>query len=375
MSATNQGLVVANLVKHFGATEALRGVSLDIAPGEVVALTGPSGAGKTTLCRSIAGLEIPTAGEISNAGCNWTALPAAARRVAFLFESYALYPHLTVFENVASPLRVPDRFSAMDAPALNAKVMAQLAMVAIADYAARLPAALSGGQKQRVGLARALVQDDAAVTLLDEPISHLDAKLRHRLRGEIKDALAARSAPALWVTPDNLEAMAVGDRMAVMINGQIVQCDTPEQIWRNPASLAVARLIGDPPINLLSGQFTSQVAGGQVTLSNGMALALPPAAVPQISRLLAGQTSNDIVIGVKPRDVTLTPSMPMGEIFACEPFGKHSLVSVQIGKDLVRVKTRTAIDFKPGDRVGITIDGPVNLFNPANGCALSAEIT
>ncbi len=369
----HDGLTLTGISKAYGEIQALSDVNLDVAPGEVVAVTGPSGAGKSTLCKCIAGLERPDGGGISLGGREIAGDPPGKRGIAFLFESYALYPHKTVFENAASPLRVPGRSSSLSGAELADRIGRELDKLAIGHLADRLPSELSGGQKQRAALARALVQDSAAITMLDEPISHLDAKLRHRLRGEIKRELMARDAPAIWVTPDGLEALSVGDRVAVLIGGKIAQFGTPREIWENPDSVDVARLIGDPPMNLLSARLREN--DGQVTaeLDDGMRLLLPPESVERLVAAAGKESLPDgaVTIGVKPRDIRIIRlediDVMTSEVVSLEPFGKHSLVTLSLGQSVVRAKTRDDMGVKAGERVGLSFAGSITFFEAKTG--------
>jgi ABC-type sugar transport system ATPase subunit len=238
------------LSKDYGATRAVDSVTLSIRPGEIVAVTGPSGAGKSTLGRLVSGLEVPSRGRVLMGGHDITERPARTRRVAHMFESFALYPTRTVAQNVASPLEAPGhqgRISPAERGPRIAEVLALTEMEALRD---RLPAQLSGGQKQRVALCRALVQDPT-LYVLDEPIGHLDARLRHHLRGEIRRRQRNLAQGTLWLTPDGIEAMAVADRLIVLMGGCVQQIGAPEEVYARPANVAVARLIGDPAMNVV----------------------------------------------------------------------------------------------------------------------------
>jgi ABC-type sugar transport system ATPase subunit len=365
-------LTLASVAKSFGETRALAGMDLTVEPGEVLAVTGPSGAGKTTLCRLIAGLELPDRGTLALGGADLGRVPARARRVSYLFESYALFPHLSVFENVASPLRVPGRRS-LPGGELSERVQTVLAMLAIDHLGARLPSELSGGQKQRVGLARALVQDDASATLLDEPISHLDAKLRHRLRGEIKRSLAKRDAPAIWATPDGLEALSVGDRVAVLIDGVLEQLGTPQEVWDRPASVRVARLIGDPPVSLVGGTLVRGEGRPFLATPAGQRLPLQPAVAAQVAEA-AGREA--VTLGIKPRALRFQPAeagAATTEVYAVEPFGKHTIVSARLGGELLRAKVVGPCGLSVGQPVDLQLDPEgLLLFDGRTGAALQA---
>jgi len=365
------GLRIAAVAKRFGTAQALAGVSLEVAPGEVVALTGPSGAGKTTLCRIVAGLEQPDAGSCAIEGRDVLALPPGRRRVAYMFESYALYPHLTVAANVASPLRAPNGGN-RPAAEIEAAVAAALELVGIGELHARLPAALSGGQKQRVALARTLVQD-LALTMLDEPISHLDAKLRHRLRGEIRRRLSQRNSPTIWSTPDGLEALAVGDRVAVIDSGRIEQVATPETLWHRPASIRVARLLGDPPMNLIPGMLVAQHDGLAVRRPDGAQLPLP-AALVAAARGMGGDGA--CVLGIRPEALRIgfagAPHALPVEIYSNETFGKHAIVTTRLGDLLVKVKTRASVPARIGETATLLLPAAgMSLFDGATGKAVS----
>jgi multiple sugar transport system ATP-binding protein len=362
------GLLARNICKTFQA-EVLTNVSVDVAPGELLAVTGPSGAGKTTLCRILAGLEHAELGSIWLGGTDITRLSAGRRRVAFMFESYALYPHLRVRENALSPLLALGNAAHADD---NRRVNEMLELLEISHLADRLPGALSGGQKQRVGLARTLVQTPS-LFLLDEPISHLDAKLRHKLRGEIRRRLSAQAAPVIWTTPDGMEALSVGDRVAVIADGKIEQIGTPEQVWLNPASVQVARLLGDPPINLLPGKLQSD--GDTIYFHcPRFRLALPP----RIARVAASLKDAGAFLGARPDAIALTavdaPGAVPAEIYSCEPFGKHTIITVDLGELLLKLKASAQDALRVGDKIGQMVGltfspGGLMLFDATTGRA------
>src|SRR5688572_14276680 len=253
--------------KTFGAHAALRGVDLDVAPGECLVLLGPSGCGKTTLLRLLAGLETADEGRIVIGEREVGHLPPAERDVAMVFQNYALYPHLTVFENIAFPLRARRAPDADVAPRVR-EAAGRLGLEALMD---RKPAQLSGGQQQRVALARAIVRSPA-VYLMDEPLSNLDAQLRMLTRTELKKLQQELGTTTLYVTHDQGEAMTMGSRVAVLRAGVVEQVAPPLELYRQPKSRFVASFVGSPAINLWPAEIG---ADGEVRAA-GMAIALPP---------------------------------------------------------------------------------------------------
>ena len=241
---------ISGLQKHFDAVRAVDGVDLDIAEGEFLVILGPSGCGKTTLMRMIAGLEKPTAGHISIGGSDVTDLPPRKRGVSMVFQSYALYPHMNVFNNIAFPLRAQRREKKLNKSGIRGKVVNTAQLLEIDMLLDRRPRQLSGGQRQRVAIARAMVTQPALL-LLDEPLSNLDAKLRANARDELKDFQRSSNITAVFVTHDQIEAMGLGDRIVVMAEGKIQQIGTPQNIYDDPANEFVATFLGSPSMNIL----------------------------------------------------------------------------------------------------------------------------
>jgi ABC-type sugar transport system ATPase subunit len=315
--------------KRFGAHTALRNINLDVHAGECLVLLGPSGCGKTTLLRVLAGLERADAGRISIGDRVVDNLEPAARDVAMVFQNYALYPHFTVFENIAFPLRARGV-----APAdIDARVRAAAARVALDTMLDRRPAQLSGGQQQRVALARAIVRNPA-VYLMDEPLSNLDAQLRLQTRSELKRLHQELGTTMVYVTHDQAEAMTLAARIAIMQHGEIVQVGAPLDLYRRPVNTFVATFLGSPPINLLA----------------------PPGA--RIEARGAGAVSgnrNGAQIGIRPEDVqvsvTTAPGWDAARVLVFEPMGSESLVTVDRAGE--RIVARVTPDFRvePGQQV------------------------
>ncbi len=296
------GITITGIEKRFGATVVLRDISLTVEPGDFVALVGPSGCGKTTLMRIIAGIETADSGDISIGGRAVTRLPPAERDVAMVFQSYALYPHLTVRENIAVPLAMRRLSAVQRLPllggllpgtrarrrAIAAEVERAAAPLGLAPLLDRRPVELSGGQRQRVALARAIVRRPAAF-LMDEPLSNLDAALRVQTRREIVEIHRAAGVATLYVTHDQAEALTMADKVAVMMDGALLQISTPEAIYADPSSLRVATFIGSPRINMLAATADAEgrvdVAGLPVGLHAQAHSALTLALRPEALRL------------------------------------------------------------------------------------------
>lgn len=364
------GLNLDRVDKSFGGDKAIDGLSLDVGPGEVVAVTGPSGAGKSTTCRLIAGLEHSDSGTISLAGRDLTRLPPQQRDVSIMFESFALYPMMNVADNIAFALRAPTKADRQDEAKIARRIDETLALTEMSALRDRMPHELSGGQKQRVALCRALALEPA-VYLMDEPISHLDAKLRHKLRGALRRRLVASPAPTVWFTPDSMEALSVADRVAVLIAGRLQQFDTPEAIYSRPANTDVARLVGDPGMNLLRGTLARN-NGALLFQNESMSMALSD---EMCARLDGGMKGNDVVLGIRATDIEIAEPGANGaynaEVYSYEPFGKYAILTVKLGESVIKAKFFDAINAEVEDVLPIRLCARnVVLFNGATAKAI-----
>jgi multiple sugar transport system ATP-binding protein len=358
-------LALRGVRKEYGKTVALAGLDLEVADGEFFVLLGPSGAGKTTTLKCVAGLETPTAGRVEIGGRDVTEVEPNARRVAMAFENYALYPQETVYDNIAFPLRSKRYYQPPDvARALITQVAGTLG---IGHLLERMPRELSGGQRQRVALARVMVRP-ADVLLLDEPLSHLDAKLRATMRAELKSLGELQHTTSLYVTHDYLEALALGDRIAILREGELVQVGTREELWRTPVNTFVATAFGQPRLNLLRGVIAQEDEGALFTTEDGLVR------IPLGRRDIAPGTA--VELGLRPRDLLLgeAPGLAtlQGQVYVVEPLGRQREVTVQIGEQ--RVAVVTPHEDVPLDSL-VTISAPPDrllLFNAASGVRISA---
>ena len=334
MSRATYGVDVRGLHKGFGATPVLKGVDLAVPQGCVVALLGPSGCGKTTLLRTIAGLDRPDGGTISISGLSVSGagrhVPAEKRRVGMVFQDWALFPHLTVAGNVGFGLPRKERTSA--------RVGQTLAMVGLSGLVDRMPSTLSGGQQQRVALARALA-NRPAIILLDEPFSNLDASLRHHIRLEVQRLLSDLGVTSLFVTHQQEEAFVVGQEVAVMLDGVVVQQGSPATLYEAPATPEVARFVGDA--NFLAGVATGDKAE----------TAIGP--VP-----LATAAEGEVEVMIRPERVTIY-SGEEATVEHVEFYGHDSIYLVASDRGtVVRARVLAAPEFRAGDRVSLGFDGP-----------------
>jgi multiple sugar transport system ATP-binding protein len=355
-------IVIKNLRKDFGGFTAVQSSSFTVRDGEFFMLLGPSGCGKTTTLRMIAGLELPTSGEIWIDGEEVSQRPASQRDIAFVFQMFALYPHMNVRRNIAYPL-VSQGFS-------KAKVAAKVAEVArilgIEDILDRPVGGLSGGDRQRVALGRAIVRDPKAF-MMDEPLGALDAEFREHMAEELRALHDRMKATTVYVTHDQLEAMQMGDKIVVMNHGVIEQFGTPQEIYDRPASLFVAEFIGSPPMNFL--RFEGNLAPGQTLVKLGDHSIF----VPRQHEAAAGP----LVLGVRPEHVRLADSGPYrGEVLANEYLGTTRIVTLATPHGPLKARVAAS---DPVPRVGAPVGldfiaSTITLFDPASGRALKSDL-
>jgi ABC-type sugar transport system ATPase subunit len=357
---TSAFLSLRGLAKTFpGGTAAVRGVDLDVAEGEFIVLLGPSGCGKTTLLRMVAGLERPSAGRVELDGRDVTRLSPAARDVGFVFQSYALYPRMTVRANIAFPLANGGMAEADAARAAEEEAR----RLGLADLLDRFPGELSGGDRQRVALARALVRRPKAC-FMDEPLGTMDADRRQESLERIRAIAAETRVTTLYVTHDQEEAMSLADRIVVMDGGLVRQTGTPEEVYARPASLFVAGFLGSPGINVLRGHVALTPHGSAFVAEGGGA----PMALNQL------HAPGPALLGVRPEDMKLDPDgHVVGELSQAEFLGTHRLFHVRApaGRIVVRAAAAAAVP-SAGGTVRLSFDpARAALFDPASGARLA----
>ncbi len=340
-----------NIVKNFGAVEVLRGLSFQIEPETFTVLLGPSGCGKTTLLRLTAGLEIMTSGDVLIAGERVNDVHPRDRDIAMVFQNYALYPAMKVFDNIAFSLQVrklsPDE--------IRRRVGEAAATLNITDYLDRYPKELSGGQRQRVAMGRAMVRD-ATVFLFDEPLSNLDAKLRAHMRVEIRQLHDRLGSTSIYVTHDQIEAMTMADEIVLMHDGEIEQIGTPDEVYDRPANRFVADFIGTPSMNFLSGEVVAD-NGSPAFRAENVQVSLPDS-VPATS-------GRKITCGLRPADLSLSETGSInGKLILAEKTGADIHLHVAVGdRNIVAVVPRSA-NVAAGQTVRLAIDpAKVHLFD------------
>lgn len=346
-------LVLDHVTKTFGKVTAVDDLSLEVGDGEFIVLLGPSGAGKTTTLKVIAGVEQPTSGLIYIGDRLVNAVEPQQRNIAMAFETYALYPHFKVRENLAFPLRAPGR--KLSKEQIEQRVSDVANLLGIHMLLDRQPDQLSGGQRQRVSLGRAMVRNPD-VLLLDEPISHLDAKLRHRMRAEFKALKSSIKTTTVYVTHDYLEALSLADRVAAVDHGRLQQLGTPDEVFSNPANVFVATLLGHPKINLVRCQ-VSREAGKLQLVSPGSCFKL--SAPDRIRQQVQKANLGEVIVGIRPFHVSVLDHQPgQGDVIDCtvyvyERLGSTGVLTVSAGPSSLDVITPLEAHFE--------IDAPVRL--------------
>ncbi|UYN99913.1 MAG: ABC transporter ATP-binding protein [Devosia sp.] len=343
-------IVIKNVAKRFGSFTALHSIDLTISDQEFMVLLGASGCGKTTLLRIIAGLETPSQGEVWIGGRRVDHLPPRERGIAMVFQNYAVFPHLTVFENIAFGLRMKK----LPQAEVEKRVTRTAELMHIEQLLKRYSGQLSGGQRQRVAVARALAMEPDVI-LMDEPLSNLDALLRLEMRAELKGVLANSKTTTIYVTHDQVEAMSLADRISVMNGGKIVQAASPVEVYRNPAARFVGSFIGNPPMNFLPAKSS---ASGQWSVA-GLDVAGPA----------AGEA---LEFAIRPEDVSVSADGFGAVVRVVEPLGAHTLVTAEVGGQMFRAVLDSDLKIAPGDELRLAPKADrIRWFDPETGLMAS----
>ena len=352
----SSAIVAEGISKSFGEVEALKNLELDIPEGSFFVLLGPSGAGKTTTLRVLAGLETPDVGNVLLHGINATKATPAERDLAMVFQSYALYPKQTAAQNITSPLRARK----LPKSEIDAQLKRVSELLHIEELLNRHPAQMSGGQMQRIALGRALVREPRAF-LMDEPLTNLDLKLRVEMRTELTRIHRSLGSTFLYVTNDQVEAMSMANQVAVLREGTVQQVGAPTEIYDRPANRWVASFVGSPRMNLLHCTANGRIEG------EGWSLPNPGFEVEGDHRALFGVRSEDLSLDVRDESVALS-----GEVYAVEPLGDRTLVDVEVGGQRVIIKAPPTATFKVGEQVRAAVDMErVHLFDAESEQAIA----
>lgn len=356
------GLALRNIGKSFKNVEVIKEINLEIADGEFIVLVGPSGCGKSTILRMVAGLEEPSRGQIIIGGRDVTRLEPKDRDIAMVFQDYALYPHMTIAENIAFGLKLRK----IPKSEIASRVAMAAEILSIKHLLDRYPKQLSGGQRQRVALGRAIVRKPQ-VFLMDEPLSNLDAKLRVQMRAELVKLQRQLKTTTIYVTHDQVEAMTMGDRIVVLSGGQIQQVGTPDEIYHQPANLFVADFVGSPAMNFIKGALDK--TSGPRFCCDGFNIPLPAAA--------AGIAAQEVILGVRPENISLRQKTGRrwseelsGRVVLVEDLGAQKVIFLQMGSQEVTacINDHHLVRASVGDQVPVYMDlDKLYLFSPAGG--------
>lgn len=347
-----------NLTKSFGDVGAVNDLNLDIKDGEFIAFLGPSGCGKTTTLLMVAGIYKPSGGTIRFGERVVNQIPPRDRNIGMVFQSYALYPHMTVFQNIAYPLKLKN----VPRQQQDIEVKRIAGVMGIGDLLDRRPGQLSGGQQQRVALGRALVKEPD-VLLFDEPLSNLDARLRLTMRGEIKHLQKRLGITSIFVTHDQTEAMTMADRIAVINKGKLEAFDTPDDLYNCPKTLFIAEFIGNPPMNIIDVEM-EHVDGKYIAHHENLSVEIPA------ERGQSAAQAKKVKLGIRAEDITLTSEAQdgqtvLGEVFIVEPLGRDDMLDVVVGDTHFYALAEPEKRIRPGDQVRLRFDtAHAQFFDP-----------
>ncbi|MGI9390736.1 MAG: ABC transporter ATP-binding protein [Boseongicola sp.] len=358
---------LVDVQKFFGSHHVIRDMNLTIEDGEFVVMLGQSGCGKTTTLRAIAGLESVTSGKILIDGEEVQDRKSANRDIAFVFQSFSLYPHMTVYENIAFPLRAVG----MSTEQRDRAVKEVAEVLRIEPLLSRRPSALSGGDMQRVAIGRALVRRPKAL-LMDEPIGALDAKLREEMRAEIKRLHIARNSTSVYVTHDQVEAMSLADRIVIMHDGILQQIGAPEEVYLHPANLFVAQFVGSPVMNVTGARFSANGSAAKLNIGGAEQDFRFPVEALEVSN----KSSGDLMLGIRPEAVHLSHD-PLEHGFEVtttnvEPLGSHDIVDVRVGDATLRARTASGFVGGEGAKIWVDLDATqAHFFDQDSGLSLA----
>lgn len=356
-------IIINNVKKRYGDFEAVKGSTFTIDDGDFFVMLGPSGCGKTTTLRMIAGLEMPTSGQIFLGGEEVTYLPASQRDTAFVFQMFALYPHMNVEKNIGFPLKC----QGLNSRQIRDKVNRVAEILQITHILKSPVGGLSAGDRQRVALGRSIVRDPKAF-LMDEPLGALDTEFRHVMCNELRDLHNEMSATTVYVTHDQLEAMSMADKILVMNHGTIEQLGSPQQLYDHPLTMFVADFLGDPSMSFMPFESTIGAGDSQVEMSPGVKVNVP--------RISADYGKREFVLGVRPEHVTFSDNSALkGTIFAVEYFGTTQIAVVKTDFGLVKARVPVTETLKVDDVIGLEfVTDAVVIFDAASGNALRNEV-
>jgi multiple sugar transport system ATP-binding protein len=357
--------------KYFGAVQVIKDLNLKIDDNEFIVLLGQSGCGKTTTLRAIAGLETIDGGDILIDGKPMQHLKAADRDIAMVFQSFSLYPHMSVYENIAFPLRATRKSTAE----IDSEVRSVAKTLQITDLLDKKPSALSGGDMQRVAIGRALVRRPKAM-LMDEPIGALDAKLREEMRAEIKRLHIKQGSTTIYVTHDQIEAMSLADRIVIMHEGVLQQVGSPDEVYSRPANLFVAQFVGSPVMNVANASVTEKASLASVTVGGAVTgFEFPRALLSKLN----GHAGGQLALGIRPEGVLVRREASEGflpvETQIVEPLGSFDIVDIKVGSEMLRARTKSGFISGPGEKVFARIDPTqTHFFDKASGKSLDVRL-